>query len=39
MVNNGCERQFDYMIGGVSPIEGEFDLMVSPKMNAERMGD
>ena len=39
MVNNGYERQFVYVYGGVSPIEGELDWMICPKMNTERMGD
>ena len=39
VVNNGYERQFVYVYGGVSPIEGELDWMICPKMNTERMGD
>ena len=29
VVNNGYERQFVYVYGGVSPIEGELDWMIS----------
>jgi hypothetical protein len=39
VVNNAYERQFVYVYGGVSPIEGELDWMICPKMNTERMGD
>jgi hypothetical protein len=39
VVNNGYERQFVYVYGGVSPIEGELDWMICPKMNTERMGE
>jgi hypothetical protein len=37
VVNNGYERQFVYVYGAVSPIEGELDWMICPKMNTERM--
>lgn len=37
MVDNGYERQFTYVYGAVSPMEGELDWMISPKMNAEQM--
>lgn len=36
-VPNGYERQFVYVYGAVSPIEGEMDWMISPKMNTEQM--
>lgn len=39
MVDNGYEREFTYVYGAVSPIEGELDWMISEKMNTERMGD
>lgn len=37
MVDNGYEREFVYVYGGVSPREGELDWMICPKMNTERM--
>ncbi len=39
MVNNGYEREFVYVYGAVSPLEGELDWMICPEMNTERMGD
>lgn len=39
VVNNGYERQFVYVYGAVSPIEGELDWMICPKMNTERMSE
>lgn len=39
MVDNGYERQFVYVYGAVSPVEGELDWMICPKMNTERMGE
>lgn len=36
-VSNGYEREFVYVYGAVSPIEGEMDWMISPKMNTEQM--
>lgn len=36
-VDNGYERQFTYVYGAVSPIQGELDWMISPKMNTEQM--
>jgi transposase len=36
-VDNGYERQFTYVYGAVSPVEGELDWMISPKMNTEYM--
>jgi len=37
MVPNGHERQFVYVYGAVSPIEGEMDWMICREMNTERM--
>lgn len=39
VVNNGYQRQFVYVYGAVSPIEGELDWMICPKMNTERMSE
>ena len=39
VVDNGYERQFVYVYGGVSPVEGELDWMICPEMNTERMGE
>jgi hypothetical protein len=36
-VANGYERQFVYVYGAVSPIEGELDWKLCPQMNTERM--
>ena len=36
-VANGYEREFVYVYGAVSPIEGEMDWMISQKMNTEQM--
>ena len=36
-VSNGYERQFVYVYGAVSPLEGELDWKISPNMNTERM--
>jgi hypothetical protein len=38
MVDNGYERQFTYVYGAVSPLNGGLDWMISPKMNTEAMG-
>jgi DDE superfamily endonuclease len=38
IVNNGYERQFVYVYGAVSPLQGQLDWMISPKMNTELMG-
>ena len=37
MVRNGYERQFTYVYGSVSPIQGQLDWSLSPKMNTEQM--
>jgi hypothetical protein len=36
-VPNGYEREFVYVYGAVSPIEGKMDWMISQKMNTEQM--
>ena len=36
-VNNGYERQFVYVYGAVSPLQGELDWKISAKMNTEQM--
>ena len=36
-VDNGYERQFVYVYGAVSPLQGQLDWMISPKMNTEQM--
>lgn len=36
-VDNGYERQFTYVYGAVSPVQGELDWMISPKMNTGQM--
>ncbi len=36
--DNGYEREFQYVYGAVSPIEGDLDWMISPAMNTEHMG-
>ena len=38
LVNNGYERQFVYVYGAVSPLQGELDWMISSLMNTEQMG-
>jgi len=37
IVPNGYERQYVYVYGAVSPIEGEMDWMMCREMNTERM--
>jgi DDE superfamily endonuclease len=39
VVENGYEREFVYVYGAVSPVEGELDWMICPKMNTERMSE
>jgi DDE superfamily endonuclease len=34
---NGYEREFRYVYGAVSPLEGELDLRICPVMNTEQM--
>ena len=38
-VANGYERQFVYVYGAVSPLQGELDWRICPQMNTERMND
>jgi hypothetical protein len=38
VVDNGYEREFQYVYGASSPIEGDLDWMISPGMNTEQMG-
>ncbi|MBE0544525.1 MAG: transposase, partial [Verrucomicrobia bacterium] len=38
-VVDGYEREFQYVYGAVSPLEGELDWMICPAMNTEHMGD
>ena len=37
MVRNGYERQFTYVYGAVSPLQGQLDWRLSPNMNTEQM--
>ena len=37
VVCNGYERQFVYVYGAVSPIEGQHDWMITDKMNTANM--
>ena len=37
VVDNGYERQFVYVYGAVSPLQGELDWMISSTMNTEQM--
>gem|GEM_PF-173268 len=39
VVDNGYERQFVYVYGAVSPIQGELDWMISKEMNTLRMNE
>lgn len=39
VVANGYERQFIYVYGAVSPLQGQLDWMICPKMNTERMSE
>ena len=39
VVNNGYEREFVYVYGAVSPLEGELDWMICREMNTPRMGE
>ena len=38
LVDNGYEREFTYVYGAVSPLEGQLDWMICRKMNTELMG-
>jgi len=35
MVDNGYEREFSYVYGAVSPVEGELDWMICRKMDTD----
>ena len=35
VVDNGYERQFTYVYGAVSPLDGGLDWMLAEKMNTE----
>ena len=37
VVDNGYERQFVYVYGAVSPLQGSLDWMICKEMNTERM--
>ena len=37
VVDNGYEREFQYVYGAVSPREGELDWMICPAMNTGQM--
>jgi len=37
VVNNGYEREFVYVYGAVSPLEGQLDWMICRQMNTEHM--
>ena len=37
VVDNGYEREFQYVYGAVSPLEGELDWMICSLMNTEQM--
>lgn len=37
MVRNGYEREFTYVYGGVSPLQGQLDWSLSAKMNTAQM--
>jgi hypothetical protein len=38
VVDNGYEREFQYVYVAVSPLEGELDWRIGPVMNTEQMG-
>ena len=38
-VDNGYERQFVYVYGAVSPVQGELDWMICREMNTARMSE
>jgi transposase-like protein len=37
MVRNGYERQFTYVYGAISPLQGQLDWCLTPQMNTEHM--
>ena len=38
-VDNGYEREFLYVYGAVSPMQGELDWMITEKMNTHSMSE
>ena len=38
-VDNGYEREFLYVYGAVSPMQGELDWMITEKMNTDNMSE
>jgi hypothetical protein len=38
-VPNGYEREFVYVYGAVSPVEGDLDWQICREMNTDRMGE
>jgi hypothetical protein len=38
-VDNGYEREYVYVYGAVSPLEGELDWMICREMNMQRMAE
>ena len=38
VVANGYAREFQYVYGAVSPMEGELDWVICPAMNTQQMG-
>ena len=38
-VDHGEEREFTYVYGAVSPLEGELDWMICDQINTERVGE
>jgi len=39
MMLNGYEREFVYVYGALSPLQGELDWMICTEMNTMRMGE
>ena len=39
IVSNGYEREFVYVYGAVSPMQGELDWMIAGQMNTQRMSE
>ena len=39
VVDNGYERQFVYVYGAVSPVQGEMDWMICKEMNTQKMNE
>ncbi len=39
VINNGYERQFVYVYGAVSPLQGQLDWRLCREMNTVRMGE